>query len=85
MFVFFKFATIHIYSGVLYPNTISYNNFCIDGTMPEAVIDPLAQSQASYEASAQPPSHHGWILLCVFTKLNFAPKLFGGHVFVPTK
>ena len=53
--------------------------------MPEAVIDPLAQSQASYEASAQPPSHHGWILLCVFTKLNFAPKLFGGHVFVPTK
>ena len=30
--------------------------------MPQAGIDPPAQSHATYEASALPPSHHGWIL-----------------------
>ena len=33
----------------------------INGTMPQAGIDPPVQSHASYEASALPPSHHGWI------------------------
>ena len=36
--------------------------------MPQAEIDPPAQSHASYEARALPPSHHGWILrLDLFT------------------
>ena len=33
----------------------------INGTMPQAGIDPPAQSHASCEASALPPGHHGWI------------------------
>ena len=40
-------------------------NFYIDGTMPQAGIDPPEQTDVSYEASALPPSHHGWILICV--------------------
>ena len=36
-------------------------NFYIDDTMAQAGIDQLAQSHASYEASALPPSHHAWI------------------------
>ena len=36
-------------------------NFYMDGTMPQAEIDSLAQSHTSYEASALPPSQHGWI------------------------
>ena len=38
-------------------------NFYIDGVMPQAGIDPPAQSHASYEASTLPPSHHGWKLV----------------------
>ena len=33
--------------------------------MPQAEIDPPAQSHAPYEASALPPSHYGWICLPV--------------------
>ena len=29
--------------------------------MPQAGIDPPRQSHATYEASALPPSYHGWI------------------------
>ena len=29
--------------------------------MAQGVIDPPRQSHATYEASALPPSHHGWI------------------------
>ena len=35
------------------------------GTMPQAGINPPAQSHASYEASSLPPSHHGWITLYI--------------------
>ena len=35
------------------------------GTMPQVGIDPPVQSHASYEASALPPSHHGWIKIGV--------------------
>ena len=31
--------------------------------MPQAGIDPPRQSHATYEASALPPSHHGWIII----------------------
>ena len=30
--------------------------------MPQVGIDPLGQIHAFYEASALPPSNHGWIL-----------------------
>ena len=33
--------------------------------MPQAGINPPAQSHASYEASSLPPSHHGWITLYI--------------------
>ena len=38
----------------------------INGTMPQVEINPLAQIHASYEASALPPSHHGWIAFSCF-------------------
>ena len=34
--------------------------------MPQAGIHPPAQSHAFYEASALPPSHHGWIFGLVY-------------------
>ena len=36
------------------------NNNCYS-TMPQVGFDPPALSHACYEASALPPSHHGWI------------------------
>ena len=42
----------------------------IKGTMPQAGIDPLAQSNASYEASSLPPSHNGWIAYKKFMYLD---------------
>ena len=38
--------------------------------MPQAGIDPLAQSNASYEASSLPPSHNGWIAYKKFMYLD---------------
>ena len=43
-------------------------NFYIGGTIPQARIDPPAQSHASYEASALPTSHH--------TQLDISEPLF---------
>ena len=40
-------------------------------TMPQAGIDPPAQSHASYGASARPSSHHGWIITRVIRNTNF--------------
>ena len=48
----------------------------LDGTMPQAGIDPLAQSHASYEASALPPSHHSWIWLWLKRTITQAPFWF---------
>ena len=39
-------------------------------TMPLAGIDPPVQIRASYEASALPPSHHGWICLKIIERQN---------------
>ena len=36
--------------------------------MPQAGIDPPRHSRATYEASALPPSHHGWILTALSNK-----------------
>ena len=38
--------------------------------MPQAGIDPPAQSHASYEVSALLPSHHGWIRLLPYQELT---------------
>ena len=42
-----------------------YTHFClyihINSNMPQAGINPPRQSNATYEASAVPPIHHGWI------------------------
>ena len=46
--------------------------FYIDGTKPQAGIDPPAQSHTSYEASALPPSHHGWITFIACKWNSFA-------------
>ena len=40
------------------------------GTMPQAGIDPPAQSHASDEASALPPSHQGWIKTNIFLTIQ---------------
>ena len=47
-------------------------NTQINGTISQAGIDLPAQSHASYEASALPPSHHGWINLDKFVILVLA-------------
>ena len=48
-------------------------NFYIDSTMPQAGMNLPAQNHASYEVSALPPSHHGWIESTVFTSEKFEP------------
>ena len=50
-----------------------YTSILLNGTMPQAGIDPPGQSHASYEASALPPNHHGWI--CWITCLWVNPVL----------
>ena len=39
--------------------------------MPHGGIDPPAQSHSLFEASALPPSHHGWIEMCLINLLYF--------------
>ena len=38
----------------------------INSTLPQDGIDPPAQSHASYEASALPPSHYNWMIKVLF-------------------
>ena len=44
-------------------------------TMPQARIDPQGQSHASYEASALPPNHQGWIYFVEVWLSNNSPKI----------
>ena len=56
--LFFRYTyNTHPKQQVHYRELLINNNGY--GTMPQAGIDPPAQSHASYEASALPPSHHG--------------------------
>ena len=42
----------------------------ISKSMPQAGIDPPSQSHASYETSALPLSHHGWIVIKEYRALE---------------
>ena len=57
-----KFSLLILITNMLGSGSM---NFYIDGTMPQAGIDPPAQSRASNEASALLPSHHGWMVLSI--------------------
>ena len=54
----------------------------INGTMPQAVIDPLGQSEVCYQTIALPPSHHGWITLCSKVWPTFSSKLLRQNLMV---
>ena len=45
-------------------------NFIRNIHTSQAGFDPMAQSPASYEASALPPSHHGWITKFFGTQIS---------------
>ena len=47
--------------------SIVFLHIHINGTMPQAGIDPSAQSHASYKGSVLPPSHRGWMSTTKFT------------------
>ena len=47
--------------------------------MPQVGNDPLAQSHASYEASALTPSHHGCIQLGIVSQIEIPPNITGKH------
>ena len=59
------FSHQHTYQETNTQKTYKIEGFSIhiNGTMSQAGIDPPGQSHASYNASALPPSHQGWIVL----------------------
>ena len=64
-----------VYISVINTHITNYNLSPINSTMPQAGICLPAQSHASYEASALPPSHHGWIYFVEEWLSNNSPKI----------